>query len=280
MDKPNTGIYQLDDILALKNVFKEMDNNNGRFNGLIAFNTKYANLIKNSKVKITGINPIIPIHLIEKYGPIKITSKGEKALNVKIRDIFIKISKSNYLEMIEIFKTLNINENKHDDEIPTLIFETLIDIIYLIDVTILILDVIHEKYIDIFNKIIDKCINYSDKYLKLNDDKKAKLWRLNNCIFLGKLYAYKYINIQQIITHINHYISLCKHNDDVYIFLISNIINNLKKEDNVIEVDPEHKKIYDSFIDNLFERLEMMSISKDYSVRAKTEMNKILCLFD
>ena len=142
MDKPNTGIYQLDDILALKNVFKEMDNNNGRFNGLIAFNTKYANLIKNSKVKITGINPIIPIHLIEKYGPIKITSKGEKALNVKIRDIFIKISKSNYLEMIEIFKTLNINENKHDDEIPTLIFETLIDIIYLIDVTILILDVL------------------------------------------------------------------------------------------------------------------------------------------
>lgn len=259
------------DIFLLKTIYKFMDREEDdiKFKSLLCFNKKYSSLIKNNKTKITGINPIIPVHILEKYGSQIKSSKGEKSLFIKIKDLFTKISISNHEEITKQFLELNLNDHIYDEEdIPKKIYEIFIDIIYLIDATIYLLLAIKKNNIDIFNKIIHLCTHYSDEYLHMTDEKKMKLWRINNSILLSNLYNYGLINIEQINKIVHTYLT---NKDEIYITLIYNIYNNLKIK--------QEDKNYD-YIDSMYESLELLSLSKDYSLKTKLDINNILAIIE
>ena len=265
--------YSLEDFMSLKNNFREI-NDDVKYSDLNKFIKKYEVLIKNNKIKYTGINTNVPLHLLQKYGNVKVPKVGEKSISIKIKEIFSKMSVSNYEEMIVKLSELNIQNDKFDDEIPTLIFETMIDLIYLIDVYIYVIKYLKENLSEIYNKVIHKCVHYNDKYLKMNDINKVKRWRINNVKLLSQLFLNGYVTNNQLTKIIDHYLHCCRPDDDIYVYLVTEIIGIIMNPPNIPSI--QFNKLPDDYLDAVFDKLSLISISKEYSSHVRIKINNAI----
>ena len=261
-----TLTYSLSYILSKQSENKQITSAE-RYNLLILFTNKYGSLSTNNKVKYTGINSNIPYYLKDKYGNVVMPKSGEKSLSIKVKNILSRMAQSNYREMIKEFDDLKIDTYKIHDEIHIMIYDTIIDLIYLVDVYINLIDHLKDKYPELYKKFMNKVREVSLNHIVFTDnDKETKRWRTNHAILIGKLYNKSHLTDDEIIKVISHHMHKCLPNNDTYICLICNIISNM------------NKKLPKEFGDQLFEFLEAITLSKDYDFKVKVEIEKIFDL--
>ena len=150
----------------------------------------------------------------------------------------------------------------------------MIDLIYLIDVYIYVIKYLKENLSEIYNKVIHKCVHYNDKYLKMNDINKVKRWRINNVKLLSQLFLNGYVTNNQLTKIIDHYLHCCRPDDDIYVYLVTEIIGIIMNPPNIPSI--QFNKLPDDYLDAVFDKLSLISISKEYSSHVRIKINNAI----
>jgi hypothetical protein len=256
--------YPIDYMYTFKNRCKDLKDKDISilYIKLIEHNNKYRELQNNNVVRFTGINTCVPAYLKKKYTNVIIPKHGKKSQLILIKNIFDKVSLSNVNEIIEEFKQLHIVDNdiEMDDEIYIYIYETMIDLIYLIDANIKILKYISISLPKMFNKIIEKSLYHSNIncHQVFTDEKKMKRWMINNSILISELFNVEMINNESLLSIYNNWINS---NEIRYIDLLCTSLNKLKKQIDLSEIEI---------------KLEKISIDLNYDFRIRSEISRTL----
>lgn len=187
-------------------------------------------------IKFTGINKHIPEYLKLKYKNISLGKNGKKSILILVKNIFDKVSLSNTKECIIEFNKLNIDNYVEEttnldlyNDISIYIYETIIDLIYLINPNIEIMKDIKVNNKKIFTNVCELLINYSINYQIFDDLNKTKRWRMNNSTMIAEFFNNGFITYENICSVIKNYKE--KMDDSFNIELICNILSKLKEID-------------------------------------------------
>lgn len=199
------------------------------------FIKKYSEGAKTSKVEFTGINHTIPKYISDKYSSkLYISKHGNKSINMKIREILSKLSESNFDILMADFSKYDLSYNIYD--IINIIYENIIDLIYLADIYMKFIYHLKQKYYKSYEQLINKFINTATNPIIFNNDNaKTERWKNNNAIFLAKLYNNGDITQKHVENIISTWTSIYKDNKIIYIDTFIEFLKIFNPSDDLVD---------------------------------------------
>ena len=180
----------------------------------------------NTKIQFSGINQVVPQYIKDKYKKCIVPKQGGKSLIVKIRDIFTKVSKSNFKEMLDEFHNYDLEFVVND--IVQIIFDFCTDLIYLVDIYIYFIKDFNERYPLSFSTLKNKIIKTT---MEINNNEKGKRLETNNIILIAKMFNHSLLLLDDIKLILNYYENIIVQKIDLYLHFFKNVDISLFSEE-------------------------------------------------